>query len=99
MVSYKDSNIQSRIDETLFGKGSTAKAAASGNIAAATAVRTSTGVVTLEELRNIRGHAVKNTKNDAVVISKADLDRIKDATTVKTKDQVIIEKKLAEEQK
>ena len=27
------------------------------------------------------------------------MDRIKDATTVKTKDQVIVEKKLAEEQK
>lgn len=40
-----------------------------------------------------------NKKNDAVVISKAELDRIKDATTVKTKDQVIVEKKLAEEQK
>jgi hypothetical protein len=89
----------SHIDETLFGKGSTAKAARSGHIAGATAVRASTGVITLDELRNIRGAAVKNSKNDAVVISKAELDRIKDATTVKTKDQVIVEKKLAEEQK
>ena len=62
-------------------------------------MRASTGVITLEELRTIRGAAVKNTKNDAVVISKAELDRIKDATTVKTKDQLIVEKKLAEEQK
>jgi len=40
----------------------------------------------LDELRGIRAQAVKNQKNDAVVISKAELDRIKDATTVKTKD-------------
>jgi hypothetical protein len=89
----------SHIDETLFGKGSTAKAAGRGHVAAATAVRTSAGVITLDELRGIRGSAVMNKKNDAVVISKAELDRIKDATTVKTKDQVIVEKKLAEEQK
>jgi hypothetical protein len=76
----------SHIDETLFGKGSTAKAAARGHVAAATAVRTSAGVITLDELRGIRTQAVKNTKNDAVVISKAELDRIKDATTVKTRD-------------
>ena len=91
--------MQSQVDESLFGKGSTAKAAARGNVAAATAVRTSAGVITLDELRGIRGQALKNQKNDAVIISKAELDRIRDATTVKTKDQIIVEKQLAEEQK
>lgn len=34
-----------------------------------------------------------------MIISKNDLDRIKDATTIKTKDQIIQEKKLADQQK
>lgn len=34
-----------------------------------------------------------------MVISKTDLDRIKDATTIKTKDQIIQEKRLADQQK
>jgi hypothetical protein len=34
-----------------------------------------------------------------VIISKGDLERIKAATTIKTKEQVIAEKKLLEEQK
>ena len=53
----------------------------------------------MEELRTIRGKAEKNNKNDAVVLSKNDLLRIKDATTIKTKEQVLGEKKLLEEQR
>ena len=53
----------------------------------------------MDELRTIRGKAQKSTQNDAVIISKKDLERIKDATTIKTKDQSIQEKKLLEEQK
>jgi hypothetical protein len=68
-------------------------------MAAGAAVRTSQGVISLEELRNIRGKVESKDKNDAVIISKNDLDRIRDATTIKTKDQVIQEKKLLEEQK
>lgn len=62
-------------------------------------MRTSTGVITMDELRTIRGKTEKNNQNDAVIISRRDLDRIKDATTIKTKEQVLQEKKLAEEQK
>ena len=51
------------------------------------------------ELREIRTKTEKNSQNDAVIISKNDLDRIKDATTIKTKDQIIQEKKLADQQK
>lgn len=40
----------------------------------------------MDELRDIRQKTEKNNQNDAVVISKKDLDRIKDATTIKTKD-------------
>ena len=78
----------SYVDESLFGK----KGAQGG-------VKTSTGVITLDELRNIRGKTEKNNQNDAVIISKNDLMRIKDATTIKTKDQVLQEKALLEEQK
>lgn len=68
-------------------------------MAAAAAVKTGAGIISLEELRGIREKTLTNTKNDAVVISKNELDRIRDATTVKTKDVVIQEKKLLEEQK
>lgn len=40
----------------------------------------------MDELRDIRQKTEKNNQNDAVVISKNDLDRIRDATTIKTKD-------------
>ena len=53
----------------------------------------------MDELRKIRAKTEKNNQNDAVVISRGDLERIKEATTIKTKDQIIQEKKLLEEQK
>jgi hypothetical protein len=53
----------------------------------------------MNDLRKIRTKTEKNGQNDAVIITKADLDRIKDATTIKSKDQLIQEKKLMEEQK
>jgi len=72
------------VDEALFG-GSKVKSNAG------------VGVISQEELRAIRAKTEKNTKNDAVVISKNDLNRIKDATVIKTKDELINEKKLLEE--
>jgi len=53
----------------------------------------------MDELRAIRGKTEKNNQNDAVIISKNDLDRIRDATTIKTKDQLLQEKKLMDQQK
>ena len=63
--------------------------------------KTASGVaiISADELRAIRQKTVNNSQNDAVVISKNDLDRIKDATVIKTKDQLINDKKLLEEQK
>ena len=72
------------MDEALFG-GSKVKSNAG------------VGVISQDELRAIRSKTEKNTKNDAVVISKNDLNRIKDATVIKTKDELINEKKLLEE--
>jgi hypothetical protein len=40
----------------------------------------------MDELRTIRAKTEKNNQNDAVVLSRRDLDRIKDATTIKTKE-------------
>lgn len=51
----------------------------------------------MDELRSIRQKTEKNNQNDAVILSKGDLDRIKDATTIKTKDQILQEKKLADQ--
>jgi len=48
----------------------------------------------MDELRTIRTKTEKNNQNDAVIITKGDLERIKEATTIKTKDQIIQEKKL-----
>ena len=42
---------------------------------------------------------MKNNEKDAVIISANDLQRIKDATVIKTHEQRINEKKLHEEQK
>ena len=62
-----------------------------------TGVQTSAGYITMDELRAIRQKTEKNNQNDAVVLSKNDLDRIKDATTIKTKDQILQEKKLMDQ--
>ena len=96
MVSYNSFNLYLQIgsrasqrsgknvDEALFG-GSKGKTNAG------------VGFISQDELRSIRAKTEKNTKNDAVVISKNDLNRIKDATVIKTKDELINEKKLLEE--
>ena len=107
MVSYHNSNStktsnpsqskigsrasqRSQVDETLFGSK---KAGATGM------VNTQAGVITMDELRAIRGQTEKKGKNDAVIISKNELERIKDCTTIKTKQDLIQAKKLADEQK
>jgi len=91
------------VDETLFGGNQkTSNAGGSKGSKAGkfpTGVQTSAGYITMDELRAIRGKTEKNNQNDAVVLSKGDLDRIKDATTIKTKDQLLQEKRLADQQK
>ena len=69
----------SYVDETLFGGKKKPATAASGS-------RANTAVITMDELRTIRGKTEKNGQNDAVIISKNDLDRIKMATTIKSKE-------------
>jgi hypothetical protein len=81
----------SYVDETLFGGKKSGKPG-TANIKGA-------AVISLDELRTIRQKTEKNNQNDAVIISKNDLERIKMATSIKSKEQLIAEKKLMEEQK
>lgn len=78
---------KSYVDETLFGNNSK-KAAAPGPT-----------TVTKEELRAIRERVGKGQQSDAVVIPKSELDRMKQAAVITTKEQQAETKKLFEEQK
>lgn len=69
----------SYVDETLFGGKKKPSTAASG-------ARGGAAVISMDELRTIRGKTEKNGQNDAVIITKNDLDRIKMATSIKTKE-------------
>ena len=55
--------------------------------------------MSLDELRAIRSKTEKNNQTDAVIITQKDLARIKEATVIKTKEQLQQEKKLQDEQK
>lgn len=74
------------VDESLFGAKKTAQ-------------NTGAGVISLDELRQIRKRTEQNNQQDAVIISATELARIKDATVIKSKEQRIQEKTLFEEQK
>ena len=92
------------MDETLFGQQAKPTSTAGGSKASKaknfpTGVQTSAGFITMDELRDIRQKTEKNNQNNAVILKKGDLDRIRDATTIKTKDQILQEKKLADQQK
>ena len=55
--------------------------------------------ISLAELRDIRGKAEKNAQPDAAIISKRDLERIKEHTRIQTKEQRLAQQKLLDEQK
>lgn len=78
---------KSYVDDTLFGG---AKSKGSGNGAT---------VVSQGKMRELRQKTEKGQQIDGVVISKAELDRIRGCTVVKSKEQEIEEKKLYAEQK
>lgn len=78
-ASKRSQKADSYVDETLFGGRGTGKAGSKG-------IGPNAAVVSLDELRTIRSKTEKNNQNDAVIISKSDLDRIKGATVIKTKE-------------
>lgn len=53
--------------------------------------------VTKEELRDIRGKTEKGQKSDAIVISQSELERMRGATKIQTKEQEFQQRKLLEE--
>jgi len=79
----------SYVDETLFGGNKKPGTAASGTGFRAGVPKPNYGssaVISIDELRTIRMKTEKNNQNDAVIISKNDMDRIKEATSIKTKE-------------
>lgn len=79
----------SYVDETLFGGNKKPGTAASGTGSRAGVPKATYGsaaVISMDELRTIRMKTEKNNQNDAVIISKNDMDRIKEATSIKTKE-------------
>jgi len=87
MGSRKSQGKNSFVDESLFGNRKTGTKATGAN------------VISIDELRTIRGKTEANNQQDAVIISANELSRIKDATTIKTKDQLMQERTLNNEQK
>ena len=51
-------------------------------------------IVTSEELRDIRGKAEKNSVNNAAIITRAELDRIKAETVIKSVEEIKAERKM-----
>lgn len=77
----------SYVDETLFGGKQKPGTAASGTGSrAGVPMPKNSAVISLDELRTIRSKTEKNNQNDAVIITKKDMDRIKEATQIKTKE-------------
>ena len=56
-------------------------------------------MVSKEELRKIREQTEKGQKSDAIVISAGELERIKNSTQIRTKEEEFQQKRLIEEQK
>ena len=46
-------------------------------------------VVSKDELRDIRGKTEKGQKSDAIILSKTEIERMKQSTKVQTKDQEV----------
>ena len=76
----------SYVDETLFGGKKPGTAASGTGSRAGVPKPGSAAVISLEELRTIRSKTEKTNQNDAVIITKKDMDRIKEATSIKTKE-------------
>ena len=56
-------------------------------------------ILDLTELRKIREQTEKGAKSDAIVLTKQELDRMKQAAIVRTKEEDMQQRKIHEEQK
>lgn len=82
----------SYVDESLFGS---AKKKSNGN----TMARAGATIVSVNELRKVRDQTEKGLQKDAIILPKSELDRIRLASKVVTKDEQMHETQLAKEQK
>ena len=83
----------SYVDESLFGSN---KKIENGQSQMAKAGAT---ILSINELRRIREQTEKGLQKDAAILSKTELDRIRQASVIMTKDQQDQEKQIVEEQK
>ena len=91
--SYKSGKSKkSYVDESLFGGSK--KNDATNVIAGAGAA-----IVSVNELRKIRNQTEKGLQKDAIILNKSELDRIRQASKITTKDQELQQKQIANEQK
>ena len=91
--SYKSVHSKkSYVDESLFGgdKKSTGKGVIAGAGAA---------IISQNELRKIRNQTEKGLQKDAIILPKSELDRIRMASKIVTKDQEMQQKQIVNEQK
>ncbi|CAI2365973.1 unnamed protein product [Moneuplotes crassus] len=82
----------SYVDESLFGSD---KKKINGNAMS----RAGATIVSVNELRKVREQTEKGLQKDAIILPKSELDRIRLASKVVTKDQQMHETQLAKEQK
>jgi len=81
----------SYVDESLFGnKNKKQTGSKAGDVAP---------IIDKEDLRDIRKKTEKGQKSDAIVISHSELERMRAATKIQTKEQESQQRRLLEEQK
>lgn len=82
---------KSFVDESLFGSG---KKKSGGN----TMARAGATIVSINELRKVRDQTEKGQQKDAIILPKSELDRIRLASKIVTKDEKMQETQIAKEQ-
>ena len=81
----------SYVDESLFGSNKKSPKKTFANAGAS--------IVSINELRKVREQTEKGQQKDAIILPKSELDRIRFASKIVTKDQQAQEKQIFEEQK
>jgi hypothetical protein len=79
------------VDESLFGGNNKSPKKTFANAGAS--------IVSINELRKVREQTEKGQQKDAIILPKSELDRIRFASKIVTKDQQAQEKQIFEEQK
>lgn len=88
--SYKSK--ASYVDEALFGSSKKGKPVSS-------MARAGASILSINDLRKIREQTEKGLQKDAIILPKTELDRIRHASTIVSKDMEMQQKRIHEEQK